>query len=114
MSEIGAIPVEQLNVKLCGHVLNGFEFEISGLALTSFGWYDPINWETSYIAPLVSSRVAARSDMPIFFDDEPPSTRPRHVQPVQKSFYELRLEESRAKWREEEASAPRNRAFEFL
>lgn len=105
---IGAIPSVELDVSLVDVKSDEVVFDIFGAYQNM--WRRPLNWGFSDIC---YRYTAHRLDMPICDIALPNKPQPQ-VRPIRKSFYEFRLEESRTKWQEEEASAPSRRAFEFL
>ena len=109
------IPIEQLNVRLLKVDSKWVDFVVMGKAVGADGWQEPFNWST--LPSEDGARVVSHDFMPIFPDARlGPAAEPKLVQPGQPSFFEARLAESRAKWKEEEACAPprSRRAFEFL
>jgi hypothetical protein len=113
---LGGVPAEQLNVTLRAESAGCYAFEITGKALRHSKWSKPANWHLHAIMG-GNARVAGMSDMPVFKGQEAcPPTKPSGPSKPRSemTFYEMRLAESQAKSREEDASAHSNRAFEFL
>jgi hypothetical protein len=102
---IGAISVDLLDVTLKTRLPEVVYFTVKGLLQ-----HRPCNWRETWFGLL----AANTEDMPIF--DDVPDTKPSRATTSynEMSFYELCLEESRTKRREEDARLPTNRAFEFL